>query len=39
MTVISARDGFTLSFWLLLGAGIVVFILAPFINRLMHGIR
>ena len=39
MTVVSARDGFTLSFWLLLGAGIVVFILAPFINRLMHGIR
>jgi POT family proton-dependent oligopeptide transporter len=39
MTVVSARDGFTLSFWLLLGAGVVVFILAPFINRLMHGIR
>ncbi len=39
MTVVSARDGFTLSFWLLLGAGVVVFILAPFIHRLMHGIR
>jgi POT family proton-dependent oligopeptide transporter len=39
MTVVSARDGFTLSFWLLLATGALVFILAPFINRLMHGVR
>ncbi|MEN6540154.1 MAG: oligopeptide:H+ symporter, partial [Mizugakiibacter sp.] len=39
LTVTSALDGFTLSFWLLLGVGIVVFLVAPLINRLMHGVR
>jgi POT family proton-dependent oligopeptide transporter len=39
MTVGSALAGFTFSFWLLLGAGVVLFLIAPLINRLMHGVR
>lgn len=39
MTVASALDGFTFSFYLLLGAGAVLFVLSPLINKLMHGIR
>jgi proton-dependent oligopeptide transporter, POT family len=39
MTVASALSGFTFSFELLIGAGIVLFLIAPLINRLMHGIR
>ena len=39
MTVASALGGFTFSFYLLMGAGVVLFIIAPLINRLMHGVR
>jgi POT family proton-dependent oligopeptide transporter len=39
MTVQSALDGFTFSFYLLMGAGVVLFLIAPLINRLMHGVR
>jgi POT family proton-dependent oligopeptide transporter len=39
MTVQSALDGFTFSFYLLFGAGIVLFVIAPLINKLMHGVR
>lgn len=39
MTVASALSGFTFSFELLIGAGIVLFLIAPLINRLMHGIK
>jgi POT family proton-dependent oligopeptide transporter len=39
MTVASALSGFTFSFYLLMGAGVVLFIIAPLINRLMHGVR
>ncbi|MEO8461142.1 MAG: peptide MFS transporter [Dokdonella sp.] len=39
LTVASALDGFRFSFWLLIGAGIVVFLVAPLINKLMHGVR
>jgi POT family proton-dependent oligopeptide transporter len=39
MTIESARDGFSLSFWLLLGAGVVLFLAAPRINKLMHGVK
>ena len=39
MTVASALGGFTFSFYLLMGAGVVLFIVAPLINRLMHGVR
>ena len=39
MTVASALSGFTFSFWLLAGAGVVLFLVAPLINRLMHGVK
>jgi len=39
MTVASALSGFTFSFWLLAGAGTVLFLIAPLINRLMHGVK
>ena len=39
MTVASALSGFTFSFWLLLGAGIFLFLIAPLINKLMHGVK
>jgi POT family proton-dependent oligopeptide transporter len=39
MTVASANDGFTFSFYLLLGAGVVLFLIAPLINKLMHGVK
>lgn len=39
MTVASALDGFTFSFWLLLAAGVFLFLIAPLINKLMHGVR
>ena len=39
MTVASALTGFNFSFWLLTGGGILLFLIAPFINKLMHGVR
>jgi len=39
MTVASALSGFTFSFWLLAGAGALLFAIAPLINRLMHGVK
>ena len=39
MTVASALSGFTFSFYLLMGAGVALFIIAPLINKLMHGVR
>ena len=39
MTVASALKGFTVSFWLLFGAGVVLFLIAPIINKLMHGVK
>lgn len=39
MTVASALEGFTFSFYLLLGAGILLFLIAPLINKLMHGVK
>ena len=39
MTVASALEGFTFSFWLLLGAGVLLFLIAPLINKLMHGVK
>jgi POT family proton-dependent oligopeptide transporter len=39
MTVGSALEGFTFSFYLLLGAGLVLFLIAPLINRFMHGTK
>jgi len=39
MTVTSALNGFDFSFWLLTGAGILLFIVGPLINKLMHGVK
>jgi POT family proton-dependent oligopeptide transporter len=39
MTVQSALDGFSFSFYLLTGTGIVLLLLAPQINKLMHGVK
>jgi proton-dependent oligopeptide transporter, POT family len=39
MTVASALSGFTFSFWLLVIPGALLFLAAPLINRLMHGVR
>lgn len=39
MTVASALSGYTTGFWLLLGAGVLLFLIAPLINKLMHGVR
>ena len=39
MTVASALSGFSFSLGVLLGAGALLLLLAPLINRLMHGVR
>ena len=39
MTAASALGGFTFSFWLLAGAGVLLLLISPLINRLMHGVR
>ncbi|AWV06353.1 dihydroorotate dehydrogenase [Lysobacter maris] len=39
MTVDSALQGFTFSFWLLAGAGVLLFLIAPLVNKLMHGVK
>ena len=39
MSVKSALGGYTFGFWSLLGAGIVLFLIAPLINKLMHGVK
>ena len=39
MTVESALSGYTMGFWILLGGGVLLFLIAPLINKLMHGVR
>jgi POT family proton-dependent oligopeptide transporter len=39
MTVESALQGFTLIFYILMAAGVVLFLIAPFIRKLMHGVK
>ncbi|HRO62323.1 oligopeptide:H+ symporter [Thermomonas sp.] len=39
MTVASAHSGYTFGFWVLLGAGVLLFLIAPLINKLMHGVK
>lgn len=39
MTVATALAGFTFSFGLLFSAGVLLFLIAPLITRLMHGVR
>ena len=39
MTASSALSGFTFGFWLLVGAGVLLLLISPLINKLMHGVR
>ena len=39
MTVASAHAGYTQGFWILLIGGIALFLVAPLIQRLMHGVK
>ena len=39
MTTASALSGYTFGFWTLLGAGVVLFLLAPQVNKLLHGVK
>ncbi|SFS08324.1 proton-dependent oligopeptide transporter, POT family [Dyella sp. OK004] len=39
MTVTSALSGYTFGFWLLLGGGVLLFLIAPLISKLMHGVK
>jgi POT family proton-dependent oligopeptide transporter len=39
MSVESALGGYTFGFWALLGAGVLIFLLAPLIQKLMHGVK
>ena len=39
MTVESAHAGYSFGFWALLGAGVLLFLVAPLIQRLMHGVK
>jgi len=39
MTVDSAYTGYTMGFWILLGGGVVLLLVSPLINKLMHGVK
>ena len=39
MTVESAHAGYTFGFWALVGSGVLLFVVAPLVNRLMHGVK
>ena len=39
MTVASAHAGYTFGFWVLVGAGVLLFLIAPLIQKLMHGVK
>lgn len=39
MTVESAQKGYTMGFWALLASGVLLFLLAPLIQKLMHGVK
>ncbi len=39
MTTQSALSGYTFGFWSLIGAGALLFLIAPLINKLMHGVK
>jgi POT family proton-dependent oligopeptide transporter len=39
MTTTSALSGYTFGFWALVGSGVVLFLIAPLIQRLMHGVK
>ena len=39
MSTASALSGYTFGFWALLSAGLVLFVAAPAINKLLHGVK
>jgi POT family proton-dependent oligopeptide transporter len=39
MTTSSALTGYTFGFWSLAGAGVLLFLIAPLIQKLMHGVK
>ncbi len=39
MTTTSALSGYTFGFYSLVGAGVVLFVAAPLINKLLHGVK
>ena len=39
MTVASAQAGYNFGFWALVGAGVLLFLIAPLIQKLMHGVK
>ncbi len=39
MTAASANVGYMYGFWALLAAGVILFLIAPLVNKLMHGVK
>jgi POT family proton-dependent oligopeptide transporter len=39
MTTASALNGYTFGFWTLVGAGVFLFLAAPLVTKLMHGVK
>ncbi|PZP61615.1 MULTISPECIES: peptide MFS transporter [Pseudoxanthomonas] len=39
MTVASAQHAYTMGFWILTGFGVALFLIAPLVNKLMHGVK
>jgi POT family proton-dependent oligopeptide transporter len=39
MTIASALQGFTFGFWVLVIPGAFLFLIAPLIQKLMHGVK
>lgn len=39
MTVQSAHSGYTIAFWALVGSGVLLFLIAPLVQKLMHGVK
>ncbi len=39
MTTASALSGYTFGFWALVGSGVALFLIAPLIQKLMHGVK
>jgi len=39
MTPESAQHAYTMGFWILAGFGVLLFLIAPLVNKLMHGVK
>ena len=39
MTVASAQAGYEFGFWVLVGGGVLLFLIAPLVQKLMHGVK